>query len=795
MRILLATVNRTPVIILTLLTVFYVFPAHSLDLENIQVNSLINQKLEASIAIVDADEAQISQLEVTLAEENIFKRLGVERNKQLESLVFTVKQDDKQEYYIEVSSSDPISVEFLNFLLELNWPGGRLLREFTALLDQPIFLDDQPKQVSSPSTEQFLSQQREIQAEDHESHSNVLSVPKLESDQTPLLYGPVEKNESLWKIAEKIMPEGVTLEQIIYALYLENPEAFYRQNMNNLKEGSVLRLQSRKSITAISPDDALAIMAKHHNIWMQEKRERQNRRASTGEAIGLKNESNDASLSRARFNLDRDARLSLLVPDGERFSDTSTDNSRLNNAHQEHSLSSETLEAVKKENQVLQNRLQSIEGQVVSLRNLIQLKDEKLRLLQENKSRKFNNDISSLELDIASDNQKLTVSSISEKDKPSDSLWSDPLVLGTGVGVIALLGSLVLLLRRGNKTTLSRAPEVDELDSENNFVSKEQVFTDSDRSDISDVIIERQSPAKSTNNDDQKKMLIADEDNIEVPEGSDNYSGSSIDPISEADVYIAYGKYDKAAILLSEAIIERPENHQLKLKLLEVYSVSNNKELFIAAAEELYAALGGDIANVLWEQASIFAKNICPEHPLFDGVDSNASGGDVNPDAFDNISIPEFDVPEADAPKIVTQSETKIVVEEEAQESSQVAPEASSESLPEKMLTEEERAIKEDMQSLAASFSAAEAQKKSTLHDGISDVFSDLGYQSEFGSQDMDDASMFLLADEIGTKLDLARAYIEMGDKAGAKELLSEVEEEGNEQQQAEAKKLMEHTN
>ncbi len=790
-----AAVKKTLFVLLALLTMFYSFPAHSLDLGNIQVNSLINQRLEASIALVDVDEAQISQLEIMLAEENIFKRLGVERNKQLETLVFAVKQDDKQQYYIEVSSSDPISVEFLNFLIEINWPGGRLLREFTALLDQPIFLDDQAKQVSSPSTERVVSQQREIQAEDHESHSNVLSVPKSESNQTPLLYGPVEKNESLWKIAEKIMPEGVTLEQIIYALYLENPEAFYRQNMNNLKEGSVLRLQSRKSITAISPDDALAIMAKHHNIWMQEKRERQNRRASNGEAIGLKNETSDASLSRAKFSLDREARLSLLVPNGERFSDASTDNSRLNNARQEHSLASETFEAVKKENQVLQNRLQSIEGQVVSLRNLIQLKDEQLRLLQENKSKKFNDNISSLELDIASDNQKLTVSNISEKDKSVDSLWSDPLVLGTGVGVIALLGSLILLLRRGKKTTLSRVPKVDEPDSENNFVNKEQVFTDSDRSDISDMIIGRQSQAKSINNDDQEKKLVADGDTIEVPGGSDNYSGSSIDPISEADVYIAYGKYDKAVILLSEAITERPENHQLKLKLLEVYAASNNKELFIVAAEELYAALGGDTANILWKQALSFAKNICPEHPLFNSADSSASEEkDITPEAFDNISVPEFDVPTTDESKIMIQPATKIFVDEEPQESNRVTPDNSSESSPEKMLTKEERASKEDIQSLAASFSAAEAKTESTLHDGISDVFSDLGYQSEFGSQDMDDASMFLLADEVGTKLDLARAYIEMGDKTGAKELLSEVEEEGNEQQQVEAKKLMEYT-
>ncbi len=814
-----------------LFSLSYSFSASALELGNMHVSSLLQQKLAATIAIEDADDSELAQLEVTLAAESIFKRLGVERTEQLKNLVFSVKKNDKEQSYIEVTSTHPIESEFLNFLIEVNWPGGHLLREFTALLDQPIFLDEEPEQVSAPEARHVLETQEP--AINRDKKTSVIPMPGIENQNSrnkdfQVLYAPVKKNESLWKIADKTMPEGVTIEQMIYALYLENPEAFYRQNMNNLKEGSVLRLNSRASITAISPDDAQAVMARHHKIWMKEKQERQSKRAaSTGAAIGLKNGNSDPSLARARFDLNNEARLALVTPEGEPFSESSTDNvanrndlrSTLSNMRQEQALANETLEAAKKENEVLQNRLQSVVGQVNSLRNLIQLKDEQLRLLQDNSDGKITDEM--LELALASSKEKLSRLNPPEKEKPLDSLWNDPLVFGTGFGIIVLLISLVMLLTRNRKkrqTSINQPEAINEIEDDTQIV--ERVFTDSDRSHISDVIVTPATAVNTETSEENTQNLLKDDEISAEPKSSEVFAGS-IDPASEADVYIAYGKYDKAEAVVMEAILSNPDQQQLKLKLLEVYAASANKESFIASAEELYAALAGDTAHELWKKAQFLAQNICSDHPLFSDAENhfdvaehiavannevieNKTTENEITTSIDDISTPEFDIPEnkvppIDKPSNIIPAVTNTIVEEQADtplSTSEISPASTtinaSPTMPDKTMTEEERAIKEDMLSLAESFSEAEQKNNSSQHDGIADVFSDLGYQH---SQDSDDASMFLLADEIGTKLDLARAYIEMGDKAGAKELLSEVEIEGDTLQKTEAKKLMALTN
>jgi len=270
-----------------------------------------------------------------------------------------------------------------------------------------------------------------------------------------------------------------------------------------------------------------------------------------------------------------------------------------------------------------------------------------------------------------------------------------------------------------------------------------------------------------------------------------------VDPIAEAEVYMAYGRDAQAEEILREAIIKNPDRQEIRLKLLEIYAARRNASAFENVAGQMYASLGGS-PSVVWDRAAEMGRSLDPTNPLYGGV--RAAPPDVAAPVATTIAATTeiaggamaFDTPpeiEAIAQEPFTASapmefETAgHVLEFDAK------PEASG--TPASGFAEvNTQGLDFDLSSLEVPADADQRVPKFDLDygDGGDDIefdFSgldlDLGDTAE-GNQELD---------EIGTKLDLARAYLDMGDKEGAREILQEVMAEGSDKQKTDAQGML----
>ncbi|MFQ5994231.1 MAG: FimV/HubP family polar landmark protein [Acidiferrobacterales bacterium] len=333
--------------------------------------------------------------------------------------------------------------------------------------------------------------------------------------------------------------------------------------------------------------------------------------------------------------------------------------------------------------------------------------------------------------------------------------------------------------------------------------------------------------------------------------GMGNISTDEVDPLAETEVYLAYGRDEQAEEILKDAVAKDPSRHELKVKLLEIYHQRNDVGAFETLAEELYAAQegrGGD----LWNRVVDMGRRLNPENPMFQGVappvpeapamsepmpeagfgDAMAPAEPEAPSGLDfepgQMEAPaeaeaglELDVAAEAAPvepptdtdlefdldmqaaaeaekhggphlgdtdELAAQDIAAAVAEGEAAEALGLGEEPAdnvvdfevSERQPEaeaEIATEEPVAAAADSEVDWAAAEAAVAEAEAV--DGAVEAPADTG--------PTDDSQQW---DETATKLDLAKAYVDMGDAEGARSILDEVLAEGNEEQKKQAAEL-----
>ncbi|MDO9636624.1 MAG: FimV/HubP family polar landmark protein, partial [Thiobacillus sp.] len=278
-----------------------------------------------------------------------------------------------------------------------------------------------------------------------------------------------------------------------------------------------------------------------------------------------------------------------------------------------------------------------------------------------------------------------------------------------------------------------------------------------------------------------------------------------VDPIAEAEVYMAYGRDAQAEEILKEAIGKNPDRPEIRVKLLEIYAARHNPVAFEAVAGELYAALGSK-SSPLWDKACEMGRAIDPTNPLYGGVQSDdapasaaplaaiagtaaIAGGAV---AFDTqMAEPEL----KSEPEPLPQPEpvdTRAPLEFEAP-----APALNFDAGSEPAAKPDSGYVEMDTQGLNFDLPDLDlpAPDDASKFDLDLDTGEDADEKFDFGALDLDLGETGdgddLELDEVGTKLDLARAYVEMGDKEGAREILNEVLAEGSDRQQADAKDML----
>jgi len=346
---------------------------------------------------------------------------------------------------------------------------------------------------------------------------------------------------------------------------------------------------------------------------------------------------------------------------------------------------------------------------------------------------------------------------------------------------------------------------------------------------------------------------------------------AEVDPLTEADVYMAYGRYQQAEDLLNEALKHHPERQDLKVKLLEVYYATKNSTAFESLADEVFNALEGN--GPLWGKVLVMGHELCPANPLFSaapeggigdlghgegalrgndvldiGIDLDALTADMESSADDNgsglamdlgvdfsdigdettmaptptaapaakdASTPDLDfdlggfeeqVANVEPAESAPVAETTPLAEIELGDLDFGAPEtiSAAPAVEASAPTEAEPAGAMDFDLGELSLGEEAAQKDDTavaapvadedvLGFDLGDMDLDLGGaidETAAGGADLDDLDLGEL-DAVGTKLDLAKAYVDMGEPESARSILDEVLNEGNDTQKQQAQALM----
>jgi pilus assembly protein FimV len=352
-------------------------------------------------------------------------------------------------------------------------------------------------------------------------------------------------------------------------------------------------------------------------------------------------------------------------------------------------------------------------------------------------------------------------------------LLDNPLWLGAGGAVIALLAFFGLRRKRSVETefqeSILQAARGESAGSDSEIVGSGPDSTDSTGSSESSLLSE---------------FAVSDMGSIK--------NDGEADPLAEADVYLAYGRYQQAEDLTRDALEKDAENENLNLKLLEVYLAGKNQSAFDGHAQGILARLENS-DDPMWVKAAEMGRELSPGNPMYQGgsapavsesshdMEMDSLSGDINFD-IDNEAAAEADQDIAAADDEGLEFDIDLsfdATDEEKPDSVEFTPPAVDQSeVPEPGLNVDMDSVEPDA-----------VKNDSTMEFDMEDL--NLDSEAVQDGEPEGDGELADL-DEVSTKLDLARAYIDMGDPDGAKSILDEVLEEGNSEQQDEARGIME---
>ena len=733
---------------------------YALGLGDIKVSSAVNERLNAEIALVNADGLDASQILVSLASKADFARAEIERDYFLSSLEFTVERGESGTPILRLQTPDVVLEPYLNFLVELRWPRGRLLREYTVLLDLPNYAATpariaKPVIVSAPPVTPPPNRTKAKPIVRTSTPAKPSATPAANSpssnnnlDANAESAVTVRANDTLWRIAKRVREEGASINQTMLALQARNPNAFINNNINLLKKGAVLRLPTGMSANRVSEQEAQQSVAEQQLDWQSGQSNSDTNLSPTLDARESTQSSaaqseiaeghlqlatvEDSTSAKVLINNDSDTR-SLAGSASDQG--TSVEINRLRN---ELAISLENLDRAAVENTTMDTRLAAMESQLGDLEQLVSLKDQELasmRVAIEERRAALDTAATGATRDKA--NANTPAAELGPLDALANTLsMSVEWLVGIGIAFVAAVVGIFMwfFARRDDAyeaTVFERVEPLADEDIEEGFdeYEAEEDSYDVAVAEVEDAGTDADAGERDldTSEIDESSITAASESELaELENDFDGNTKTSIkatddfdaerDVIAEADIYLAYGRYEQAREMLDGAVEDEPTRADLQLKRLELFVAQQSPDLFRNACQALLAM--DPTMNVAAEALLKEVENIADWWP----EDTVATPADEFLETYTHD--------DALADSIETE-------EDKSEFGLQLAYDADSEGKP------------------------AEAVEPTREND------------------------------EVGTKLDLARAYIDMGDLEGAREILDEVMSEGSDEQRDLANSMM----
>ena len=618
--------------------------AHPLGIGEIQLHSALNQNLDAEISLTLSGES-VSDIKVNLASPEKFDGAGVSWTYFLSKIKFETIARSNGSATIKLTSNEALKEPFLDFLLEVSWPKGNLYREFTVLVDPPSVYNQTAAPVSTGYRQPSVAPlQRQPQA----------YAQSIEGE-----YGPTLGNDTLWSVSERARGQNdVSVEQMMIAIYEANPQAFYKGNVHALMAGKMLKIPETGLVLKLSRNQALAEFNRHTKAWRNHSVPAHVDTAKEKPVLNKDEEPVENQLTLIAPTKTAVEGQAVVAPVDEQASpepkkaeapsvtpEAVKDKSGLSVAEGTEEGTGEAASA----DIATQSKIAALEKQLAMMQELIALKDQQLATLQ-NQSQanpvvQQRETPSEIVVPQPADQAKPVpqpavvqpvkpVRPVQPAAQPKHEAGNSPDLYYLGVGSIgaAILTLLGWLWWRKRKVD-------EETNTESMFASSSMIESSAADENISVPVVEEGGAVHDAGAVGESSFLSeftpSDFDSFDTDQGE-------IDPISEADVYLAYGRYQQAEELIRQAIKDQPNRDECKLKLLEIFYANENKTAFEAYANELAEAGKRNEAD-FWEQAAEMGREICPDSALFSSGES-VSGNFVKETVEARDNILDFDL-------------------------------------------------------------------------------------------------------------------------------------------------------
>jgi len=644
----------------------------AIGLGDIELKSALNEPLRAEIVLLSANPDELSGLTVTLASAETFVRYGIDRPFFLKGIEFNVVSAGAAGSVVQIRSRSPITEPFLTFLVEATWSSGRLLREYTVLLDPPTYAA--PTSRQAPAVEaprrSTPSDSGQIQRQPAPPPVQRQSRPAPQPTQPARTADPVVSDssvtdsgvtDSVYESPPEPKPQppvddspygtsdggDLIVQRGMLAIFQANPDAF-GGNINVLRAGASLRIPSADEVFQINRGDALSEVQRQHNNWG----------GGTSYTATAPQQTTRPSLT-------------LVPPDEDPVGGDYADDAS-------------TYEPLSREDEIT-GRIAELEAaDVPNQQSLIEIRDNELAALRQELA-DIRGEIVEPPVDEVADDSLVDDTLVDDQgvddagiddiiaDGADDTLAADDtaddavdtvittvpsdvvstsssgsdkgivdLILGyvlsiwggIAAAVIAVIGLLIWFMKRDSGDDVDDIERPWEaLDSDDMAASTLSVTSTMQAPSLEDaiVVVEQDSGVHPI----IEETVAAPAADIAAGEGEasgafgsleDTFSSETAvnldqtDPIAEADFHMAYGLYDQAADLINGALETDPSDKALMSKLCEIYFVWGNRDSFVDAATRLKTAVGDD-ASSDWDKIVIMGQQIAAEHDLFAGAE------------------------------------------------------------------------------------------------------------------------------------------------------------------------------
>jgi pilus assembly protein FimV len=693
--------------------------AEAAGLGRITVYSALGQPLRAEVQ-VSATRDELAGMTARLAPPEAFRQAGVDYAYVLGQLRFALeKRADGA--VIKVSSDRPVNDPFLDFLLELNWSSGRLVREYTFLLDPPEVAAQvgrrqavvesrsvpalaaggeqgeslAPRSAENPAADKKAAKNAEPAAADSSPGGKKAQKGARKAAEKPAAQAEpakpagksagegeaagthvVKPGETLRRIASDNLPDGVSLEQMLLALYRNNADAFEGKNMNRLKSGAVLQIPAPAEAAAVPAEEARRVFRAQAADWNAY------RHKLAGAAAAMP--AGEASGSRAASG-----QVGARVEEKVAPAESARDQVRVSRTHRGApggATSEEDRVAREKALRESQERVAALEKNVAELQKLLEMKNRALAELQKQatatppaspgKAAEKPDagaavspatsapptaqaakpavaekpaetgaapeaakpvEAAKPETPAAAPDKPIESADASkpaEAEKPAEAANLPPppkpvakpvtppppppapeepgffddlglLPLAGGGGLVALLAGYLIYRRR---------KAADETALDESVKSGEAVSEAGRPSTLGPNSVFQSAGGQSVDTSNTTPPTTTDFSQA----GPGAIDTDEVDPVAEADVYMAYGRDAQAEEILLDALQKDPQRTAIHSKLLEIYASRKSAKQFETLASELYAQTGGKGAE--WEKVAAMGRSLDPGNPLYMGA-------------------------------------------------------------------------------------------------------------------------------------------------------------------------------